>query len=61
MADGCNSLHVQYNGEMCEDAMQIALIAIAKAAPDIVSLKFTGPQVGKLMAMRKITNLLKLT
>ena len=43
VADGCNSLHVQYNGEMCEDAMQIALIAIAKAAPDIVSLKFTGP------------------
>lgn len=61
MAGGCNSLHVQYNGEMCEDAMLIALIAIAKTAPDIVSLKFTKPQVGNLMMMRKITNLLKLT
>jgi hypothetical protein len=46
VADGGNGLHVQYDGEVWEDAFEIALTAIAKAAPDIVSLKFVGDDAG---------------
>ncbi len=46
VADGGNGLHVQYDGEVWEDAFEIALKAICKAAPDIVSLKFMGPDEG---------------
>jgi hypothetical protein len=46
VADGGNGLHVQYDGEVWEDAFEIALTAIAKAAPDIVSLKFVGDDKG---------------
>jgi hypothetical protein len=46
IADGGNGLHVQYDGEVWEEAFEIALNAIAKAAPDIVSLKFMGPDEG---------------
>ena len=46
VADGSNGLHVQYDGEVWEDAFEIALTAIAQAAPDIVSLKFMGPDEG---------------
>lgn len=46
VADGGNGLHVQYDGEVWEDAFEIALTAIAQAAPDIVSLKFAGPDEG---------------
>jgi hypothetical protein len=46
VADAGNGLHVQYDGEVWEDAFEIALTAIAKAAPDIVSLKFDGPDEG---------------
>lgn len=46
VADGGNGLHVQYDGEVCEDAFEIALNAICEAAPDIVSLKFAGPDEG---------------
>jgi hypothetical protein len=46
VANGGNGLHVQYDGEVWEDAFDIALTAIAEAAPDIVSLKFMGPDEG---------------
>ncbi len=46
VADGGDGLHVQYDGEVWEDAMEIALTAIAQAAPDIVSLKFAGSDDG---------------
>lgn len=50
VADGGNGLYVQYDGEVWQDgedcSIEIALIAIAKAAPDIVSLKFMGPDEG---------------
>lgn len=50
VADGGNGLHVQYDGEVWEDgegcAFEIALTAIAEAAPDIVSLKFAGSDEG---------------
>ena len=46
VADGGNGLHVQYDGEVWEDAFEIALKAIGEAANDIVSLKFMGPDEG---------------
>ena len=46
VADGGNGLHVQYDGEVWEEAFEITLTAIAEAAPDIVSLKFMGPDEG---------------
>lgn len=50
VADGGNGLYVQYDGEVWQDgedcSIEIALIAIAKAAPDILSLKFAGPDEG---------------
>ena len=46
VADGGNGLHVQYDGEVWEDCFEIALTAIAKTAPDIVSLTFAGPDEG---------------
>jgi hypothetical protein len=46
VANGGNGLHVQYDGEVWEDAFEIALTAISKAAPDIVSLKFIGDDEG---------------
>ena len=38
VADGGNGLHMQYDGEVWDNPMKITLKAIAKAAPDIVSL-----------------------
>ncbi len=46
VADGGNGLHVQYDGEVWEEAFEIALNAIAQAAPDIASLKFVGDDEG---------------
>ena len=46
VADGGNGLHVQYDGEVWEDAFEIALKAICEASTDIVSLKFVGPDEG---------------
>ncbi len=46
VADGGNGLHVQYDGEVWEDAFKIALTAICEADADIVSLKFAGPDEG---------------
>ena len=46
VADGGNGLHVQYDGEVWEDAFEIALNAICAASTDIVSLKFIGPDEG---------------
>ena len=46
VADAGNGLQVQYDGEVWEDCMEIALTAIAQAGADIVSLKFAGPDEG---------------
>jgi hypothetical protein len=46
VANGGNGLHVQYDGEVWEGAFEILLDAIARAASDIVSLKFVGDDAG---------------